>query len=187
MASLGGKTLPPGMIGRLVLAANEAGIDAIRKLTSRSGAHGIHRAVTQLRDNIVRGMADSGAEQATVGPDEKQACRNFLAALLMGRCGSKLRTMQGAFRDDTAAKLLSFYMAVGDGHFDHGGIDPQTAMRIEDQASSHMAHIGVLKAAIDQAAGNPSGAALDPFRGDLDPDEIGGSEIFDDLVDLASR
>ena len=187
MAGLGGKTLPPGMIGRLVLAANEAGIDAIRKLSSRSGAHDIHRAVTQFRDNLVRGMADSGAEQATVGPDEKQACRNFLAALLMARCGSKLRAMQGAFRDDTAAKLLSFYMAVGDGHFDHGGIAPQTALRIEDQATSHMAHIGALKTAIDQAAGNQPGAALDPFRGDLDPDEIGGSEIFDDLVDLASR
>ena len=187
MAGLGGKALPPGLIGRLVLAANEAGVDALRKLSSRSSARDIHRAVTQLRDALVRGMADSGAEQAAAGPDEKQACRNFLAALLMARCGGKLRAMQGAFRGDTAAKLISFYVNVGNGHFDREGIDHQAAMRIEDEASSHMAYIGLLKTAVDQAADRQPGAALDPFPGDLDPDEIAGSEIFDDLVDLASR
>jgi hypothetical protein len=187
MLGMGGKALSPGMIARLVSAAANAPVDALRKLSSRSSAPTIHRAVTQLRDGLVRAMDLSGAEQAAGGPDEKQACRNFVAALMLKRCGDKtLRAMQGAFRGDTAAKLLSLYAAIGDGHF-NGGIERQTAMRIEDQAASHMAHIGVLKAAIDLAVDGQPGAALDPFPGELDPDSIDGGDIFADLETQATR
>ena len=103
MAGLGGKALPPGTIGKLVAAATNTPIDAIRKLSSRSSGLAIHRAVTQLRDGLVRTMDASGAEQATGGPEEKQACRNFVAALMMARCGARtVRAMQGAFRGGPA-------------------------------------------------------------------------------------
>lgn len=94
--------------------------------------------------------------------------------------------MLGAFRGDTASKLLSLYAAIGDGHFNQG-VEPQTAMRIEDQATSHMMHIGVLKAAIDLAVNGQPGAALDPFPGELDADSIHGGDIFADLENLAAH
>ena len=101
--------------GRLVLAATDAKIDAIRKLSSRSSGFDVHRSVTQLRDNLVQAMDASGAEEAAGGPDEKQACRNFIAALMMNRCGTAaLRAMQGAFGNDTSAKMLAFYSAISD-------------------------------------------------------------------------
>ncbi len=187
MAAMGGKALPPGTIGQLVAAAANAKIDAINKLSPRSSGFDIHRAVNQLRDNLVAAMAASGAEDATEGPNEKQACRNFLAALLMDRCGGRtLRTMQGAFNDDKAAKLLAFYVAVSDGRL-KGEVEQQIALRVEDQGTSHMTYIGILKDAIDLAATNQLGAGLDPFDGQLNADEIDGPDIFDDLVDIASR
>ena len=45
-----------------------------------------------------------------------------------------------------------------------------------------MAHIGVLKAAIDLATTGQPGAGLDPFVGPFDADAIGGPAILDDLV-----
>ena len=187
MLGLSGKALPPGMIARLVSAAANAPVDALRKLSSRSSASAIHRAVTQLRDGLVRAMETSGAEQAATGPEEKQACRNFVAALVLKRCGGKtLRTMRGAFGGDTASKLLSLYSDIENGRRNQG-IDRQTAMRIEDQASSHLAHLGVLKVALDLAVTGHPGAALDPFPGQLDPAGIDGDAIFDDLERLATH
>ena len=186
MAGLGGKALPPGTIGKLVAAAANAGIDSLRRLSSRSSGLAIHRAVTQLRDGLVRAMDASGAEQATGGPEEKQACRNFVAALMMARCGARtVRAMQGAFRGDTAAKMLALYMDIGNGR-QNDGLAIETAMRLEDQATSHMAHIGALKAAIDLAATGQPGAALDPFNGNFDADAINGPDILDDLVNQAA-
>ncbi len=187
MAAMGGRALPPGTIGRLVRAAANAKIDAINKLSPRSSGFDIHRAVNQLRDNLVAAMAASGAEDATEGPNEKQACRNFLAALLMDRCGARtLRTMQGAFNDDKAAKLLTFYLAIGDGHL-NGEVDTEIALRFEDQGTSHMTYISLLKDAIDLAATNQLGAGLDPIEGQLNADEIDGPDIVDDLVNIVSR
>ena len=71
---------------------------------------------TESHGGLVRSMDASGAEQATGGPEETQACRNFVAALMMARCGARtVRAMQGAFRGDTATKMLALYMDIGNG------------------------------------------------------------------------
>ena len=186
MRGMGGKALPAGMIAKLVQAAANAKIDAIRKLSSRSSGLDIHRAVTELRDNLVRAMSASGAEEAAGGPDEKQAFRNFLAALMMHRCGEKtLHAMDGAFAGETAGKMLALYSAIANGEFNEG-LDRQSAIRLEDQAGSHMTHLTVLKDALGRALGQPGGAGLVPYDGDLNADEISGPAIFDDLVNLSA-
>ena len=182
MAGLGGKTLPAGMIGRLVQAANEANIDAMRRISSRSSGLDIHRAVTQFRDNLVRAMDASGAEAAAGGPDEKQACRNFVAALMMRRCGNKaLRAMQGAFAGDKTGKMLALYSAIANGDYNEG-LSREAAFRLEDRAGSHMVNIGVFKESVDRALGAPLGTGLVPFDGGFNADEISGPDILDDLM-----
>ena len=187
MAAMGGKSLPPGTIGRLVLAATNAKIDAIRKLSSRSSAFDIHRACTQLRDGIVQAMNLSGAETAADGPDEKQACRNFIAALMMDHCGAKaLGAMKGIFNGDTPSKLLAFYTAASNGVFNEG-LDHESRIRLEDRGDSQRKHLVDLKAAIDLAVDGKLGADIVPFRAPLDPDEIGGGDIHDDLLNDAAH
>ena len=187
LASMGGKALPPGTIGKLIRAASNTKIDAIRKLSSRSSGPDIHRAVTQFRDNIVEAMNASGAEEATVGADEKQPCRNFIAAIMMNHCGDRtLHAMRGAFEGETAGKLLVLYGAIANGDFNQG-LDQETAVRLEDESGSHMSHLAALKDAIDLAVGGHAGMGLVPFSQNLNADEIGGPDIFNDLVDIASR
>ena len=188
MATMAGKSLPPGMIGRLVLAAANAKIDAIRKLSPRSPGYDIHRAVTQLRDNLVSAMNTSGAEREAGGPDEKGACRNFLAALMMNRCGaSALRNMQGAFGGETATKLMALYLSISNGEQNVEDLSHQARIELENQGGSHMTHLGILKDAIDMAVDGQRGASIDPYPDDFDADAIGGSDILGDLADLASN
>ena len=182
MAGMGGKALPAGMIGKLVAAANEANIDRMRKISSKSSGLDIHHAVTQFRDNIVHAMESSGAETAAGGPDEKQACRNFVAALMMRRCGNKaLRTMQGAFAGDKTGKMLALYSSIADGDYNEG-LDREAAFRLEDRAGSHMTHIAVFKESIDRALGAPLGTGLVPFGDAFNADAISGPDILDDLM-----
>lgn len=182
MAGMGGKTLPAGMIAKLVAAANEADIDRMRKISSRSTGLDIHHAVTQFRDNIVHAMESSGAETAAGGPDEKQACRNFVAALMMRRCGDKaLRAMQGAFAGDKTGKMLALYSAIANGDYNEG-LDRQAAFRLEDRAGSHETHIAVFKESIDRALGAPLGTGLVPFGDAFNADAISGPDILDDLM-----
>ena len=183
MATMAGKTLPAGMIGRLVLAASNAKIDAIRKISPRSSGYDIHCAVTQFRDNLMEAMEASGAEHAAVGPDEKGACRNFIAALMMKRCGSALRNMQGAF-GETTSKMMTLYMSILDGHH-KDGLDARTGIELENQGGSHMTHLGMLKDAIDMAVDGHRGASVDPYPDDFNADAIDGPDILGDLVDLA--
>jgi len=183
MAAMGGKALPPGMIAKLIGEATNVKNDAIRKLSPRSSALDIHHAVTQFRDNLVQAMNASGAEIAMGGPDEKQACRNFIAAVTMNRCGgaNALRAMQNAFAGDKPAKMLAFYTAISDGYFKEG-LDHESLIRLEDLADSHMTHLISLKGAIDLAVDGRLGADIVPFNGQLDPDEINGGDIFDNLL-----
>ena len=187
LASMGGKALPPGTIGKLIRAASNTKIDAIRKLSSRSSGPDIHRAVTQFRDNIVEAMNASGAEEATVGADEKQPCRNFIAAIMMNHCGDRtLHAMRGAFEGETAGKLLVLYGAIANGDFNQG-LDHEISVRLEDESGSHMSHLAALKDAIDLADDGHAGMGLVPFSQNLNADEIGGPDIFNDLVAIASR
>ncbi len=187
MATMGGKTLPAGMIGKLVVAAANAKIDAIRKLGPRSTGADIHRAVTQLRDNLVSAMNTSGAEQEAGGPDEKGACRNFLAALMMNRCGSALRNMQGAFGGETASKLMALYLSISNGEQNDEDLSHQARIELENQGGSHMTHLGILKDAIDMAVDGQRGASIDPYRDDFDANTIDGPQILDHLINLATR
>ena len=190
MAVMGSRALPQGMIAKLVAEASNAKIGAMRKLSPRSSGPEIHRAVTEFRDNLERAMNASGAEGATDGPNEKQACRNFFATVMMARCGANtLRTMQGAFVGDVPGKMVALYSDISEGHQNEGlGLDHEITIKLEDQAASHMMNIANLKGGIDLALDGDFGEEdIVPFNGSFNADEFGGAEILEDLVKIASR
>lgn len=188
MVALDGKALPPGIIAKLVLEASNAKIDAIRKLSPRSSALEIHHAISQFSENIVTAMNLSEAEAKTDGANEKQACRNFIAAVMIDRCGgaNSLRAMQGAFAGDKPGKMLSLYESVVNSQ-QNEGVEQRLVIPFENLASNHMMNIANLKGAIDVALDGDFGEDIVPFNGEFNADEINADEILDDLLNLASR
>ena len=188
MVALDGKALPPGIIAKLVLEASNTKIDAIRKLSPRSSALEIHHAISQFSENIVTAMNLSEAEAKTDGANEKQACRNFIAAVMIDRCGgaNALRAMQGAFAGDKPGKMLSLYESVVNSQ-QNEGVEQRLVIPFENLASNHMMNIANLKGAIDVALDGDFGEDIAPFNGEFNADEINADEILDDLLNLASR
>ena len=188
MVALDGKALPPGMIAKLVLEASNAKIDAIRRLSPNSSALEIHHAISQFSENIVTAMNLSEAEAKTDGANEKQACRNFIAAVMIDRCGgaNALRAMQGAFAGDKPGKMLSLYESVVNSQ-QNEGVEQRLVIPFENLASNHMMNIANLKGAIDVALDGDFGEDIVPFNGEFNADEINADEILDDLLNLASR
>ena len=183
MVALDGKALPPGMIAKLVLEASNAKIDAIRKLSPRSSALEIHHAISQFSENIVTAMNLSEAEAKTDGANEKQACRNFIAGVMIGRCGgaNALRVLQGAFAGDKPGKMLSLYESVVNSQ-QNEGVEQRLVIPFENLASNHMMNIANLKGAIDVALDGDFGEDIVPFNGEFNADEINAAEILDDLL-----
>ena len=188
MVALDGKALPPGMIAKLVLESSNAKIDAIRRLSPRSSALEIHHAVTQFSENIVTAMNLSEAEAKTDGANEKQACRNFIAGVMIGRCGGakSLRVLQGAFAGDKPGKMLSLYESVVNSQ-QNEGVEQRLIIPFENLASKHMMNIANLKGAIDVALDGDFGEDIVPFNGEFNADEINAAEILDDLLNLAAH
>ena len=118
IASLNGKSLPRGLIGKLMEAAQAVPIKALTNLSASSSAHDIHKAVTQFLKIVNDVMNETDAENLMDGSDEKVPCRDFALALVMARCGkSAVRKMQAALNSETAAKLLNMYNAISNGDF----------------------------------------------------------------------
>lgn len=82
--------------------------------------------------------------------------------------------------------MLALYADIGDGH-QNEGVALETIMRFEDQGTSHMTHLGVLKDTIDLAVDGRPGTGIVPFNGSFDADAIDGPEILNDLVNIASH
>ena len=146
----------------------------------------IHHAISQFSENIVTAMGLSEAEAKTDGANEKQACRNFIAAVMMGRCGGAktLRAMQGAFAGDTPAKMLVLYESIVNSK-QNEGVEQRLIVPFENLAANHMMNIANLKGAIDVALDGDFGADIVPFDGEFDADEISAEEIINDLLNHA--
>ena len=84
----------------------------------------------------------SEAEAKTDGANEKQACRNFIAGVMIGRCGgaNALRAMQGAFAGDKPGKMLSLYESVVNSQ-QNEGVEQRLVIPFENLASNHMMNI----------------------------------------------
>jgi hypothetical protein len=132
-------------------------------------------------------MNASGAETETAGAPEKQACRNFIAAIMASRCGANtLRAMQGAFVGDKPAKILALYESIVDSKQSEG-IEARLIVPFENLAANHMMNVPNLKGAIDVALNGELGEDIVPFDGEFNGDEINAAEILDDLLNRAEQ
>ena len=147
---LEGKSLPPGILGRIVGAVGKAKVDCMKKFSPAATAPAMHMAVVQFHASLQRAMSSSGAERALEGGDELEPCRNFVACLLVAKCGSEcLPQFQKTFTSDTLTKLAAIYDKIFDGNFDKTGLSSGHIDTVKDQAKLYTKFLNAFKLSVD--------------------------------------
>ena len=110
LAMLHGKSLPAGLLRRLVQAAWEQPTGDLRGLSGRSRGTAIHRAVVQLYRNADRAAEESGAMQALDGADELAVCRDFVVRRIFSTLRpADVQGLHAALHSQNGARLSRAY------------------------------------------------------------------------------
>lgn len=190
ITSMNGKSLPQGLIGKMLEATKSVPIKALANLSASSSAEGIHKAINQFRDAINDVMNQSNAENLVEGSDEKTPCRDFAFTLILARCGKgTARKIQAALNTETAAKLLTLYNTLEQGNFDKKGLSKGLVNATKDQSLSHAVYLNQLKQAADIACGiaREDFIPLDAFAGNVDFADINGGNILTQLIQAGRK
>ena len=186
IAALNGKSLPKGLIEKMVRQAKTEPIKALTNLSASSSAKDIHKAITQFLNAVNDVMTKSDAEILMEGSDEKMPCRDFTIALIMARCGkSTIRKMQAALNTEMAAKLLSLYTTISNGNINKTGMSKGLIQATRDQGDARAVYINQLKQAVDMACGISQAdfEPLDEFNGQFNFADINAGDILRELID----
>ena len=110
LAMLHGKSLPAGLLRRLVQAAWEQPTGDLRGLSGRSRGTAIHRAVVQLYRNADRAAEESGAMQMLDGADELAVCRDFVVRRIFSTLRpADVQGLHAALHSQNGARLSRAY------------------------------------------------------------------------------
>jgi hypothetical protein len=191
MNSLEGKSLPPGMIGGIVNSVSGLKVDAMKHLSPSSSCSAIHKAIVQFDANIEEAMTSSGAARALEGGDELEPARNFVADLMLSKCGSSaVAKMQQAFNTDKMKKLVTFY---GDVHVGVTNQPPNASYNqicaLHDQASIYRKMLQAFKYAVDLKCGVPNNqkSEVPDYPGRFDYSEVDGNQIQDEIFTAGKK
>ncbi len=182
--SLHGKALPAGAIGRLVQAAWEQPIGALKKLAARSKGIDIHNAVAQYVASVNRALVEAGVEDFADGADELVACQNFVAHRFFSRLPrADLEGLRAALASPNGGLLLAEYNAYHYGNPPQGF--PAELVRANRTVCAELARkMGMLHFAVCETLGvEPAGLQEAPERAELR--RWGARDLPDDLVRLA--
>ncbi|MBP5638334.1 MAG: hypothetical protein J6X55_02575 [Victivallales bacterium] len=193
LIGMAGKSLPQGMLTKLVQAANEAPINDLRKLSGSSPAMSIHKATIGLYKSITNAMVSSGAEKKLDGAEEKVFTRMFLASAIMSRCSkSALMNIHSALNTETAPQLKQYYslcsigknpfvedepMDVQDGVKEAGSVGDNYLGMIDDSVNQNLERLDP----------NKKMQSMPNFDGDIVIEDIGGSDLIEDTVSIAKE
>ncbi len=182
---MGGKSVQPGVLANIVRAVKNADVGDIKKLSGSSRGLAIHKAVEQFTRLQVELAVSSGAEAALDGADEKVAARDFIADLLVAKCGaSNVAKMQAALSGDNAKKTAFLYDAFETGRFDKADFPKGLLEHVSAMSARASNMLIQLKLSVDTYMGvsDDERKGVGIFKGKFDTAEFGASKIFSDLV-----
>lgn len=119
MNAISGKSLPEGLIGKLVALANgkDVKMNLVRRLDGTTGPVTIHRALIQLEKNAEAVFESIGAQVRNLDTDMANAIKDFVTRVSLLRIGpNRLGNIQQALTGANAAQLnqLANYIKTND-------------------------------------------------------------------------
>lgn len=179
LINMGGKSLPPGHLGRLVQMVAGTDTSAIGRLKPGSSAAEIDAAVSQLGKMTNQLMVASGVDKETDGSDEKDCIRGLVASLVIAKLDpSAARSLRQVLQSETTQKLKTFYQLVHQGDVDLGNVS--SGLRDWSAMSAGFSDklLASMKDTVDSALGKER-QEIKMYPGRFDLSEINAQGVID--------
>ena len=185
MIGMPGKTVPSGLIGRLVKAAGGMDVGSFAKLTAASTPSQILKAVIDMRQEVEKTMAAEHVEDSLDGGDEMTAVRDLLASFAMAKLPSaQLRGANAALHSDNCAKALALLDDIQGGKLSAGKLTAAQKGALESQSYEIGIAVGQYNLAVETALGQED-RGVRSFSGEFDKKAAGSAEVFKDVLKCA--
>ena len=180
------KPFKPGVLGTLVRTIMKAGIGDVKALSPDASGIKLHKAITQLCDNTVKGMQESKVMESHPDGDEKNKIRAFCIRLQMERLGEATARGIKQLLDAKGALLLMFYGEIANGEVNMNTLDPAIAGYVKDQAKDLDAPVSAFYTELQLRLGTPEND-VKLFRWVQNPnyDGIDRGDVGADIVERA--
>ena len=188
LCRLNGKSVSPGLIGRMLKAASAEKTGEFSKLSATSTPQQITKAVIDMREAVENVIRNAYVQDYLEGSDEMDPVRDFVFAMFAAKfTEAQLKGVKDAFRSETTSKLF----AIMDDFMNEAR--PAGARPVTSAISSFISGQGMV---LEQAAntymktvegflGQEDGGRIDSFEGQFDKTAFGDREIYDLLIPLA--
>ena len=190
LCRLNGKSVSPGLIGRMLKAASAEKTGEFSKLSATSTPQQITKAVIDMREAVENVIRNAYVQDYLEGSDEMDPVRDFVFAMFAAKFPeAQLKGVKDAFRSETTSKLF----AIMDDFMNEAR--PAGARPVSNAISSFISgQCMVLEQAantymktVEGFLGQEDGGIVDSFEGQFDKTAFGDKEIYDLLIPLAER
>ena len=190
LCRLNGKSVSPGLIGRMLKAASAEKTGEFSKLSATSTPQQITKAVIDMREAVENVIRNAYVQDYLEGSDEMDPVRDFVFAMFAAKFPeAQLKGVKDAFRSETTSKLF----AIMDDFMNEAR--PAGARPVSNAISSFISgQCMVLEQAantymktVEGFLGQEDGGIVDSFEGRFDKTAFGDKEIYDLLIPLAER
>ena len=188
LCRLNGKSVSPGLIGRMLKAASAEKTGEFSKLSATSTPQQIAKAVIDMREAVENVIRNAYVQDYLEGSDEMDPVRDFVFAMFAAKFPeAQLKGVKDAFRSETTSKLF----AIMDDFMNEAR--PAGARPVSNAISSFISgQCMVLEQAantymktVEGFLGQEDGGIVDSFEGRFDKTAFGDKEIYDLLIPLA--
>ena len=187
---MNGKSVPPGLIGKILKAASAEKTGEFSKLSATSTPQQITKAIIDMREAVENVIRNVYAQDYLEGADEMGPAREFAFSVLIAKYPeAQLKGVKDAFRSETMSKLFTVLDDLMGSNRPVGAkpVSRVISSFIREQSMTLEQTAIQYKKAVGSLLGQEDDGSIKPFKSPFDKAAFGDKDIHDLLIPLAEN
>ena len=187
---MNGKSVPPGLIGKMLKAASAEKTGEFSKLSATSTPQQITKAVIDMREAVENVIRNAFVKDYLEGADEMGPAREFAFSVLVAKYPeAQLKGVKDAFRSETMSKLFTVLDDLMGSNRPVGAkpVSRVISSFIREQSMTLEQTAIQYKKAVGSLLGQEDDGSIKPFKSPFDKAAFGDKDIHDLLIPLAEN
>lgn len=190
LSGMNGKSLPPGLIGKIVKSASAEKAGTFAKISADSTPQQIAKAIVDMNAAVDNTLRSSNVLDYLEASDEMDVVREFAFSLIIANFPkSQLKTVDAALRSETTSKLFAVLDDFEQRRYkaDDAQVPRNIRPWISEESQLIVNQGTRYDMTLRRLLGNADGSIIREFRGQFDKAAFGMKDILDMLVPLAKN